>query len=174
MTLGQAPDPSKLVPFPSEQRARVSMDLDLSAKVAGPSGWVDLEDGLYYSLHAESFGESGTSWRKKDLNADWIEGSYTVSAVRENVTETVSVWVRGETHFEFRTKVEDLITCFSQLNYLFMKRIEDVAEYWTCPSPADYTIRTQHEYIHARIGVFAAQVIRLPTVQIFPSTADEV
>lgn len=163
---------SALVPFPALSKGQ-SLDLDLSAKVQGPSGWIDLEDGLYYQLHSDSFAESAVTWRKEDINAPWIEGSYTLSAVRENTSEPVSVWVRGSTHYEFRMNCEALVAAFSQTSYLFMKRIEDLVEYWTCPSPADYSIQTQREFIHARIGVFKATVIRLPTIQIVPASADE-
>jgi hypothetical protein len=169
-----APDrPRALIPFPATER-KASADLDLNVKVAGPGGWISLEDDQYYALHADSFSSAGTSWRKIDVNAPWLEGSYTVGAVRENVTETVAVWVRGETHYVWRCNMAALEEAFTQVNYMLMKRIEDLVEYWTCPSPADFTIETQREFVHARIGVFRAQVIRLPRVTIVPASADEV
>lgn len=167
-------DPALLVPFPaSSVAAGASRGLDLSAKVQGRGGWVDLEDGQYFSLHAESFASAAQSWRKQQINNDYVEGTYTLSAVRENVTEAVSIWVRGETHLVWRQNIEVLTSAFTQIGFQFMRRMSDLVEYWTITSPADFSIATEQAYWHSRIGLFQAQLSRLPKVTFAAASEDE-
>lgn len=162
----------KLHPFPQEYGERPSHDLDLQVKVQAATGWFDLEDGAHYSVHADSLASKSVSYRQRTVENDFVEGSFIATSVRENITETLAFWVSGSSHYEWRTYVDKLTDALEQLSYLVMVRIEDMAEYWTC-SPAQWTVETQREFIHARMGVVRASIPRLPTALVVPATGDE-
>ena len=74
--------------------------LDVDARILGPAGWIDLEDEANgYTLHDDFANSRATTQRKTDTMGDWVEGTFTVRAVRENVTESVAVWVDAVTPY---------------------------------------------------------------------------
>lgn len=160
-------------PYPATVEQSDAEQLDISVKIQTPTGWLDLEDpDSGYEVHAESLGERSVTYRKTEASSPWVEGTFPISAVRDNVVESLSIYVRGDTTYEFKRRVQVLTDAIEQLSYLLLVRIEDASEYWQC-FPADYSIQTQHEYLHARLGVVRAQVPRLPAVTLAPATGDE-
>jgi hypothetical protein len=162
----------KLSPWPYDRESRERVDgLDFSVKIQGPTGWFDLEDGDHYAIHGESFSSYAQTWRKREVNTEWIEGSFPVSAVRENVTEPLVVYVRGNTFGEGRIYRDKLIAAVEQLSWMLMVRFGDVADYWQCWA-SDYTVETQREFLHAMLAVVRVTVSRLPAKQTVDVTSD--
>lgn len=170
MTL-PAPLPAhRYTPFPIDTDRRRE-EFDLAVKISSPTGWYDLEDGLHYAIHGDSFASFQQTWRKTEINSPWIEGSYPVNAVRENVTEQLAVWVSGETAREEREYRDKLIATIEQYSYMLMVRFGDVAEYWNCFA-SDYSVETQKEFLWAQLSVVRANVTRLPAKQVVDVTQD--
>jgi hypothetical protein len=161
-----------LQPFPYEEGGERTDDLDLACRILGANGWIDLEDGHHYAIHGESFAERQQTYRRREINSPWAEGSYPVNAVRENTTETLVVWVKGTSHYEWRVYLDRLTAALEQLSYRIMVRFGDMADYWDC-FPADYSVQTQREFIHAKLGVVRAQVPRHPANQMVVAAGDE-
>lgn len=162
----------KLIPYANDLTP-ASNDLDLQVKIATTTGWLDLDDPLAgYTVHGDSFATRTVSYRTRAVSNEFIEGSFAVTSVRENVNEVLAVRVSGNTTYEFRNRVQKLTDALEQLSYQIMMRIEDATEYWTC-QPAGYAIETQREFYHARIGVVRATVPRLPAVILVQATGDE-
>lgn len=142
------------------------VDLAVSCQLLTPTGWLEVEDEANgYSLHADTINTRTVTHRAKDSKGDWVEGSFAFSAVRENVTETVAVWVTGEDSiYTFRQRMEVLEDTFNQLWWKVMLTIGDAKETWTVAEPADYTITTSGPLFIATTGSISAQVPRLPAL----------
>ena len=56
----------------------------ISARISTADDWLELNSGLY-RLHADSFADSSTSWRRDEVTNPFVEGSWTVNALRDNV-----------------------------------------------------------------------------------------
>lgn len=161
-----------LTPFP-DVPAIGDSELDVSAKIETPTGWLDLQDtGNGYSFEATSFSERAGTFRRQEVAGPFVDGTFVVSAVRENITESVAIYVRGDTHYVMRRRLNALVEAFSQLSYRMLVRFEDAAEYWDC-LPADYTVSTQREFLHARLALFKANVPRMPATTTVLASEDE-
>jgi hypothetical protein len=160
-----------LTPYPLERMFEGQPRLKIGARMTTNMGWLDLNDGPY-RLEASAFAERTVSWRKREVQSDYVEGTFIVNAVRENVTETLNVWVRGETHYELAMARERLEDALCQLTYRISFRTSDVTRYWEC-SVADYTVATQREFQHACIALVRATVPRHPEEQLVMTSVDE-
>jgi hypothetical protein len=136
--------------------------LDLSCVIetaAGPLQLQDPESG--YELAKESLASRSVNYRKIEVSGDFTEGTYTDRRVRGNVTESLSVYVAGESAYEFRQRVRRLTDALEQLAFTITMRVEDATETWRCTC-ADYSIDTTQEFMFATIGLVKATVPRLP------------
>lgn len=139
-------------------------DLDIAMAIQAPSGWVELENlPGGYQVHKESRAEQATSWRKQEISSNFVEGTYVNDAVRENVTETVAVYVYGPTSFDLQARVKVLTDAFSQIRYSMRFRDGNLLTTWDC-GVADFTVQTPQEMINATMAVVRAQVPRRPSV----------
>lgn len=128
-----------------------------------------------YQLEATSLEEVSTSWRRQEVQNPWAEGSYVVSAVRENQQVPISVYVRGASHQEMRQRLLTLQLAVSRPKWTLQLALgsPSYTEYWTCQT-SDTVLRTQREFLHATTTVCKINVVRLPTVRYVYSTGTEV
>lgn len=138
-------------------------DIVVSCIISTGTGPLQLEnESAGYVLERSSLEEFRTSWRKHEVNNDWVEGSYVIGAVKENVTEPLAVYVTGDTVAQFRSRLNLLTAALDQLQYTVVVLEGGVSETWRC-SMADYTVRTSQELRLAKMGLVTAQVPRKPT-----------
>ncbi|HEY5727423.1 MAG TPA: hypothetical protein VIV08_02305 [Acidimicrobiia bacterium] len=138
--------------------------LDVSFAIEAPSGWLELEDPANgYEAHKESRIDQSVTWRKQEISSNYVEGTYVNDAVRENVTETIAIYVDAPTPFVLMERVTALTDALSQIRYQVAMRSGDLLETWDC-GVADYTIQTPQEMINARMAVVRAVIPRRPTV----------
>lgn len=126
----------------------------------GPNGPLDLM-AAPYDLEASSFSEWSVQWRKKHAENDYVEGEYLVSAVRQNVTETLAVWVEGATEAEVQAGVAALTAALEQSSYTLSFGVAGSTVTWSC-EPAEYSVRREHTRFHAVQALVVAQVPRKP------------
>jgi hypothetical protein len=164
---------ARLRPFPLNAGApKGAGDLDLQIKILAATGWIDLEDGQHYEVHKDTLATRQITHRQRTVTSEFIEGSFAATSVRENVNEALVIKVTGDSYYEWRTYIAKLTDALEQLTYQVMVRIEDATEYWDC-QPANYSIETQQEFIHARLGIVRATVPRLPDLLLVPASGDE-
>lgn len=158
---------------PMPWKGEPSSDLLVRARVSTSQGWLDVNDHYGYELEADTLNNRQVSHRKQEVQHPYVPGTFVVSSVAENVTETVSIWVRGQSHYEMGQRIAALEDAFSQLQYYMEWIVENHLTTWFC-QVADYQINTQREYRHARVAKFVAQVPRYPTVmqsaEVIPGT----
>lgn len=119
-----------------------------------------------YELEAGTLEEIATTWRKQMVDNVWTEGTYTVSAVRENQQVPVHVWVRGTTHQQMRQRLLKVQTAVGRPLWAARLVLGSPAytEHWTCQT-SDTVVRTQREFQHATVALLKINVVRLPTVR---------
>lgn len=137
-----------------------SRQLDVVCRVTIPGGWLTLTSGVY-SLTPESFTSTGTTWRRKDVTNPFVEGTWTVDALRDNQTETLDVFVTAETSMQLEDAVEAVIDALSQLNYGIEITFEGVKRTYTC-WVADVVVKTDQPLRFATMAQITAQVPRHP------------
>lgn len=139
-------------------------DISVQATLTSPGTTAfTLNSPPAYQLEAATIEEAGTTWRKQEVSNPWVEGSYVVSAVRENIVTPVNVWVRGSTTSELQQRVLTLTTAVGKPRWTLAWALEGLGWTWTCQT-SEYTIRTQREFIIAKIALVRIQVVRLPSV----------
>lgn len=142
-------------------------DLSLGVTLSSPSGdlflnYLDVNSG--YKVEKSFREQRQQTFRKQSVESRWVDGSFVVHSVRENVIEQVSVYVYGATHTDWLQKLLALQAAFSQLSYsMIFTYGGTTTEYWSC-QPADFTVRTQQEFQVAKMALVQAQVPRLPKV----------
>ena len=138
------------------------MNLDVSARIETPTGWIELEDeDNGYALAADSFATAAVSHRKSEISSEWLEGTFVTRSVRENITETVAVYVTGDSPHQLRTRLSALTDGFDQLQYKMTVRFGNAEETWSC-WVSDYTTSTKVEMRFATMALVTATVPRLP------------
>jgi hypothetical protein len=141
--------------------ARAS-ELDVAARIHTATGWVELDDEENgYVLAAESFGERSVTHRKTEITSEFVGGSYVTRSVREQITETLSLYVYGINAMQLDDRIDVVTDALEQLNYQMVVRFGNSQETYTC-SPADYTVTTKQEFRHATMAQIKATVPRLP------------
>lgn len=141
----------------------MSDELLVKARVTTASGWLDLMSGPY-RLTGDALVEQGYTWRRSDVSNPFVDGTWTVSAVRENVVENLDVWVRCDTTGELAVAVRELQDAFSQLNYGLEVTFDNVTYYYRCYL-ADITIRAPRELRFSRMAQVNASIPRHPTYE---------
>ena len=147
--------------------------LIVRASVSSPTGWIDLNDHERYELEATSRNNRSVKFRRQEVTSPYLPGTWLINAVPDMISEVVSVWVRGTSHFDLTRNVSALEDAFSQLSFTIRWATDDSYEEWMCQL-SDYTIATQREYQHARVAKFTAEVPRYPWSsirQVIPGTS---
>lgn len=138
------------------------MSLDVEISIHGPGGWILLEDPENgYTAHKEALASKSVTWRKKEIESDYVEGTFTNEAVRANIVEQLVIYVDGLSPWATSERVRALTEALEQLQYEVKVRDGDLEETWTC-SVADYTLETGQELRNATMVIVRASVPRLP------------
>lgn len=143
---------------------RVYTELGLTnfdVEVSNGSLWVSMNDHFRYVVGADSFRDQAQTRRRITVNSPIYEGTYEVHSVRENVEETLTVFVIGQSNGEVTENMLNLIYLFSQTQYNLRRRLNDHIETWRC-MPADYTIDRSHVNAHNSRAHLTFTIPRLP------------
>lgn len=136
----------------------------ISCRISTAADWLELNSGPF-RLEGESFAEEATTWRKDDIDNPFVEGTWTVNALRENVVETLNIWVRGDAAYADALTtsrgLETLKAVFSQPNYLIEFNQDGELYTYVC-QVADFSISRTREFRHEGIAKFSAQIPRHP------------
>jgi len=158
---------SKSTPYSNlhtDVQVRISLSTDLyysNLVVNNASRWLLVNDGIVYKLAKGSFENSAVQFRRDEVTNSFLEGKYTINALRENVTETLAVYVHGSTHMEVMDAVKSLTDALSQIGFVIEVSIGNLIKSWNCYA-SDYTVNISHELLHAKMALVTAQVTRDP------------
>lgn len=136
-------------------------DILISVKISTPSEWIELNDGITYTLAKETFAGSQVNKRIVKATNPYLEGEIAVHSLREQVVETIAVRISAETDFALNASLEILTGAFDQIEYRIVKQIGNSWRVWFCNS-ANYRIETPQELIHATMAKVTFEVPRHP------------
>lgn len=142
--------------------------MDVSLRVSTPSGDLEL-NAAPYELAGNTFETLAQSHRRIEVQNQYVEGTYVIHALRENVIEPVSFYVRGATHAEMVAALTPARDCWSQSTFQVRKEVEGVVEYWQCFA-SSFSVGTQREFLHATMARVDVQLEHAPGV---PSWANQ-
>jgi hypothetical protein len=123
--------------------------------------WLDISDEEVYTVAADSFGEVNQQFRRVMVSNPFVEGSFNVLSVKENVNEVLSIYVRGCDLNEVNERVLAVTGALSQPQFKIIFESDGKRVIWNCWT-ADFTVVITHEFRHARYAQIRAQIPRLP------------
>lgn len=123
---------------------------------------IDGPNAAAYELATETIADQQVTWRKEEVNNAWIEGTFVIGAVRENVQETLAIWVNGPTTALVEQRVYELTRRLRQIKWGVVLLIDGVTQTWVCSGPADIAVKQSYEFLHAPTALVTAKVNRLP------------
>lgn len=133
----------------------------ISAEIS--TGATPLElNGDTYELERGALEEIAVSWRKQTVDNTWVEGTFVINAVKENVVLPLNVWVSAETQIALRDAVTALTDALSQLSFTLAIDIDGAVTTWTC-QVADYRVTQQQAFLFAKQALVQASVPAFPT-----------
>lgn len=134
----------------------------VSCKITLPSGGeLDLNQGVY-RLTAQAFEGEQVVWRRHDVQNPFVEGTWTVNGVRENVVAPLDVWIRGASTAETEAAVTVLTDALSQRNFNLDVTFDGSRRIYNC-YVSDYVVKRTRELRHAFMAQVTANVPRHPT-----------
>lgn len=117
-----------------------------------------------YRLGARTLSDETQTKNRLSSSSSMFDGEWIFHTTKSNVSETIEVYVSGETPAETNIKAAELIEAFEQPMYNVRFRIDDYQETWRC-FEADYSINRSHTMLHNNKIVVTFSVPRLPNVQ---------
>jgi hypothetical protein len=139
----------------------MSATITAAARISTPYGWLYLGSGTQYRLGAESFADRQTSFRRSEVSSPYVEGTFVINALRENVTETLDVIVEDREALRLADAVSALTSALCQVRYTVQVQIR--RDVWTWRAyAADHSVQTKREFVHARLAQVRAEIPRDP------------
>lgn len=135
----------------------------VAARISTPYGWLYLGQGTQYRIAAGSFENQQTTFRRSEVQSPYVEGTFVINALRENVTETLDVIVEDRARLPLVDAVRALGTALCQVRYTVQVQIRRDIFTWQAYA-ADHTVQTKREFVHARLAQVRAEIPRDPHV----------
>jgi len=136
----------------------------LAAEISYGTRWVNLNDGETYKIASEGTRDStARTWRKVVADSPILGGNYLIHAVPEMVSETIAVWVYGQTQTQVADNLFNLTDLFEQYDYRIRWTFDEYREYWRCQL-ADATMSRGQVWTHSLMAMAQFTVPRYPDV----------
>lgn len=124
--------------------------------------WLNVSDGTVYRVNKGTFENSAVTFRRDEVTNAFVEGKFTVNALRDNITETLAVYVYGNTTSSLKSAIDALTNAVSQVNYYVRVTLDGSQRLWECWA-SDYTVNVTNEFFHNRQALVTIQLHRLPS-----------
>jgi hypothetical protein len=143
--------------------------LPLSVLMSTPVGDVEL-NAAPFRVAGETFSSISVSHRRQEVTNPFVEGTYVVNSLRENLTTPLSVWVSGPTKSQLALSLDMLKSACDQSLFTVRVTVEDWVQNWQCFS-SDYTVGLQREYLHATMALVDIQLNHHPGAKVWSNEA---
>ena len=148
-------------PFPVHPGGPSSPKIGLSVRVSLDGLWLELNDGISYTVAEGSFEEQSVSYRRREAENPFLEGVHVVDSLRENVTEAVKVYVRGGDAWTTSQLVGRLKSAFGQQRFQVEVLDGNRRVLWNCYA-SDHSVQTSRPLRHARMALVKVELLRDP------------
>jgi hypothetical protein len=136
---------------------------NFDVEISNGTKWVTLNDHFKYRVGAESFKQQNHPRRRISVTSPIYDGTFETHSVKENVDETVEVFVVGQSNNEVTENLLSLIDLFEQSRYSIRRRFDDHRETWSC-LPAEYNVDRSFVNAHNVRAVVTFNFPRFPAV----------
>lgn len=141
----------------SKQSLALSVKLYVSS-----SSYIELNDNSTYRIADGSFESQAITHRRKTAASPYVEGTYVVSSLRENVTEQLNVYVMGASSYATRSALTTLQTALEQPIFTLVRTVNNWQTVWTCYS-SDYSMFSSKPLMMANMVRVDIQLQRSPS-----------
>jgi hypothetical protein len=124
--------------------------------------WLNVNDGTVYKINKASFENSAVTFRRDEVTNAFIEGKFLVNALRDNVVETLAIYVYGTTSAAVKSATDAVTNAVSQVNFMVRVTLDNSQKLWECFS-SDYTINVPKEFLINKQALVTVQLHRLPS-----------
>lgn len=121
---------------------------------------LEVNDHITYALTATIMGGQ-TAWERNEASSPWVDGEFTVSRKKRNVTEQIVIDVYGADQVELQDNIKTLIEAFTQDNYGLLINVTGAQKAYKCFA-ADYQVSWTHTRVHALNVPVTFNVPRMP------------
>lgn len=136
----------------------------MACEISYGGAWVNLNNHDQFVINAASTREnSQRSWRKITTTSPVLGGNYLIHAVPEMVSETISVWITGNTQTDLADNLSFIDELFEQFDYRIRWTYNEYREYWRCQLAEASTSQGQ-VWTHSQMAMATYQVPRYPSV----------
>lgn len=140
--------------------------LDVKCLISTPRGWLNVNDHVNYELEGSTIGSRSVTFTRHESKSSFMPGSWIVDAHKNNVEETLSVWVNGDSPIGLNRQINRLTDALTQLKFSVDWAVGDSQFQWQC-QVADYQVITQRELLHADRAQVTSRIRRTPEVTWF-------
>lgn len=144
-------------PAPVEEKFSDSFAVTVSCG----SEWVDISHGDMW-INPEGFGTSSVSWRKEQAQSRFYHGSYIIHGVKDNVQETLSIYIRSHSNNDVTEHLAMLEELFSQFTFQVRVQFGNHRETWYCQTADGWQVDRSHVLMHNSMAKFTVTLSRLP------------
>ena len=128
--------------------------------------WLTVSDGSVYRINKGSFENSAVQFRRDEVTNSFVEGKFLVNALRENVTENLSIYAFANTVSALKANIDAVTSAVTNLHFYVEVTIENSKRVWTCQA-SDYTVAITNEFLHNRQALINVNLIRLPSETVY-------
>lgn len=121
---------------------------------------LDLNDHVNYFVSATVFGGT-VSWRRQTVQSPFVEGQFTVGAVRDQVEDKFAIEVKGAGQVELQDNLRTLIDAFSQSTFNLTLQLDAAPYTYSCEA-SDYAIDWTQTRWHNRQVLVTFSLRRSP------------
>lgn len=141
----------------------MSDQIIVAARISTPYGWLYLGHGTQYRIAAGSLENQQTTFRRSEVTSPYVEGTYVINALRENVTESLNLIVEPRNTLSLADATRAVGAALCQVRYTVQVQVR--RDIWTWQAyAADHTVSTKREFLHARLAEVKAEIPRDPNV----------
>ena len=136
------------------------MSLFTYGAISTPNGPLEISTGLY-SIADGTMEVVGTTFRKIEASSAFYEGSWVVSALRENTEWPLNIWVRGANLGEAYPAAQEIGKALAQNVYTVTLQLGNYLFAKTCFA-ADHSLEASKPLLHASVIQVKAQMTSIP------------
>jgi hypothetical protein len=141
----------------SKQSLALSVRLYVSS-----TSYLELNDNSTYRIADGSFENQAITHRRKTAASPYVEGTYVVSSLRDNVTEQLNVYVMGASTYATRSALATLQSALEQPIFTLVRVVNNWQTVWTCYS-SDYSMYSSKPLMMANMVRMDIQLQRSPS-----------
>lgn len=139
----------------------ISTSANATSSVDGT--WLDLNDKSSFVVAKGSFETTSVQFRREEVKNPFVEGTYVVNALRDNLTTSLIVRVQGDRTYDTQFAIQQLTSALSQVTFKMIVIIDGAKRIYDCYA-SDFSVKTPQEMMHSRFATVEAEISHSPVV----------